>query len=114
MDKREKVMKGLETFKADLKPYAGNHADWQKVDDAISMLKAQEPRVMTKRDFENNPMVDANGSLPAWVEYRKMNGIARPVDGWGVINRPWVDGYNDRRFWTSRPTDEQREAVKWE
>lgn len=80
---------------------------------AQELLKAQEPHVMTKRDFENNPMVDENGSLPAFVEYREMNGIARPVDGWGVINRPWVDGYNDRRFWTSRPTDEQMEATPW-
>lgn len=36
---REKVINGLESFKADLKPYVGNAADWMKVDNAISALQ---------------------------------------------------------------------------
>ena len=43
MTDREKAIKGLEEFRRDLKPYAGNHADWEKVDSALSLLKAQEP-----------------------------------------------------------------------
>ena len=40
-DKQEKVIQGLQKFKTDLKPFAGNKADWQKVDDALELLKAQ-------------------------------------------------------------------------
>lgn len=36
---REKIIKGLQDFKADLKPYAGNKAEWQKVDDALQLLE---------------------------------------------------------------------------
>ena len=81
--------------------------------DALSLLKAQEPRVMTPIDFDDNPMVDENGKLPAWVEYKRYNGVLRPADGWGTINRNWVDGYRDRRFWTSQPSAEQMEATPW-
>ena len=83
-------------------------------DDAIDLLKAQQPMVMTPENFDNNPMVDENGKLPAWIEYKRYNGVMRSADGWGTINRNWVKGYNDRRFWTSRPTDEQRKEAEWE
>lgn len=39
---REKVIKGLERFIADFKPFCGNKSDWQRVDDALALLKAQE------------------------------------------------------------------------
>ena len=42
-DKVETVVKGLEEFIADLKPFCGNKADWKKVTDAIELLKAQKP-----------------------------------------------------------------------
>lgn len=43
MTDREKVVKGLEQFIADFKPFCGNKSDWQRVDDALALLKAQEP-----------------------------------------------------------------------
>jgi hypothetical protein len=39
----EKVINGLEQFIADFKPFCGNKSDWQRVDDALALLKAQEP-----------------------------------------------------------------------
>ena len=39
---REKVIKGLEQFKADFKPFCGNSSDWARVDGAINLLKEQE------------------------------------------------------------------------
>ena len=36
---REKVIKGLEQFIADFKPFCGNKSDWQRVDDALALLK---------------------------------------------------------------------------
>lgn len=43
---RDEIIKGLESFKADLKPFAGCAADWKKVDDALALLKAQEQEVV--------------------------------------------------------------------
>lgn len=42
MDKREKVIKGLEQFKSDFKPFCGNIADWKRVDDALALLKDEK------------------------------------------------------------------------
>ena len=52
MTDREKVVKGLEQFIADFKPFCGNKSDWQRVDDALALLKAQEPMVMTDTELE--------------------------------------------------------------
>ncbi len=42
MNDKENVIKGLEQFKADFKPFCGNGSDWERVDDAIALLKEQE------------------------------------------------------------------------
>ena len=39
---KENVIKGLEQFKSDFKPFCGNSADWKRVDDALALLKEQE------------------------------------------------------------------------
>lgn len=44
---REKVIKGMEQFRADLKPFCGNHADWEKFDAGLSLLKAQDNEIDT-------------------------------------------------------------------
>jgi len=41
---RDKVINGLEQFRSDLKPFCGNHADWERFDAALAMLKEQEAR----------------------------------------------------------------------
>lgn len=41
MPDREKVIKGLEQFKADMKPFFGNHADWERFDAGLDLLKEQ-------------------------------------------------------------------------
>ncbi len=38
---REKIIKGMEEFKTDLRPFAGNHADWDKFDDGFILLNQQ-------------------------------------------------------------------------
>lgn len=43
MHDREKIIKGMEQFRAELKPFCGNHADWERFDAGFSMLKEQEP-----------------------------------------------------------------------
>ena len=87
--------------------------DWwyktlQTLKDALALLVAQEPRLITVKDFESNPNVDQYGCLPCWMEYRE----EPKWDGWAeaTVHTCIECG---RRPWTSRPTDEQREAVPW-
>ena len=71
---------------------------------ALALLKAQEPRLVVKEDFEN---ADKYGYLPVFVESR---------DGemyWDCITDAAL-GDTVSRFWTTKPTDEQRKAVKWD
>lgn len=94
--------------------------DWSDVhqsrDMVIALLKAQEPHIVTIADYVNNPNVDKDGNLAVWRESRRLNGIAYHNDGWVILNRNRVEGWFNSemiRFWTSRPTDEQREAIPW-
>ena len=92
----------------------------EALDMAMELLKAQEPRVMTLEEIVSAECV--------WIEYATSGNI--------VIALPWDieltdDTYNfigmpncfvefrrlygeEWRCWTSRPTDEQRKAVKWD
>ena len=77
------------------------------------LLKAQEPRVMTLEEYEawiDTPFTERN---PVFHEERTKRGT--PVTCW--VNTAVCTlreyGKNDR-CWTSRPTDEQREVVKWD
>lgn len=76
---------------------------------AIEALKAQGPRLLKADDFAE---ADGWGSIPAWYEHNPSLGI-KTIDGWGIIKR---ENLQDKttRYWTSRPTAEQRKAVEWE
>ena len=82
------------------------------------LLKAQEPRVMT--------LDEALGGEECWVEYP--NGgcgyadcyLSYTTDGADIyrtmqhdFNVPLANYGKTWRCWTSRPTEEQREAAKW-
>lgn len=85
--------------------------------DALALLKAQEPRLITNADFENKELVDSTGSMPAWIEYRHGKEWDEyndgNDDGWSVVYQFNFES-EFYRCWTSCPTEEQREAVKWE
>lgn len=128
MTKREKVIKALECrldingskykhclncdYRHDI-----DHCQWACqtdgiLEDALALLKAQEPRVMTIEELRGY-------SGPVWVEWRDERYAYE--NGWEVatFTEEYAaddETYNgkDYRYWTSRPTDEQREAVKWE
>lgn len=86
------------------------------VDDVITLLKAQEPRVMTLDEFqvsENNPkwLETKDGKHNRWTlgnaGYEKfydncMVGYL-PIEEYGKL---W-------RCWTSEPSDEQRKNTPW-
>ena len=80
----------------------------ERLYDAIALLKAQEPRLVTESDFDG---ADEYGYIPVWTEEK---------DGdmyWECIPKVAItdpDGIEVFRYWTSRPTDEQRKKVKWD
>ena len=99
---------------------------WNSVHDAVELLKAQEPRVMTSEE------VRCANEEPMWFESK---GTFRGRKGFWVLSKGVSPSYVIRlipaigkddtelslaaygkvwRCWTSRPTDEQMEAVKWD
>ena len=52
MNDVEKVIKGMEQFRSDFKPFCGNKADWERFDAGLDLLKEQEAVVRCK-DCEN-------------------------------------------------------------
>ena len=94
------------------------------LDDALELLKAQEARVMTLEEV--NRFVYG---MPYIIEINKPREEQRLI--YGLYSHQGVNGcfyfaftdarshffdvdYGKRwRCWTSRPTDEQRETVKW-
>lgn len=83
------------------------------------LLKEQEPRVMT---LEEAQALDENSVV--WFENKRIHSIypriVRTACSTGVEfsdGAVWTyksDGYNtDWRYWTEKPTDEQREAEAW-
>ena len=94
--------------------------------DALELLKAQEPHVMT--------ITEAFDAEVAWIEMYSdpddgVEPIIQPVIIRHYENGYWecliemdespeltlfIDDFNSEfRFWTARPTDEQRKEVKW-
>lgn len=102
-------------------PYYPYYCDTERLcEDILALLREQEPRVMTAEEIQEDELV--------WIEVPQSDEI------WPALLREsdWFDhptwvmrGYalaahylpnrygKDWRCWTARPTDEQREAVKW-
>ena len=90
--------------------------------DVIALLKAQEPRVMTLEEVnaldwdycyleqERLPGKEYRGMLGKYI----MTCVTWPSITAAKISQG-MDNYGKTwRCWTARPTDAQREAVKWE
>lgn len=104
--------------------------------DVFALLKEQEPKVMSREEVVGCVVLGRDKTL--WFEFRDS---IKEINAKDIVyndficdedcprfndpNFEWVDEskrdgviiaeYNDTfRCWTSRPTDEQREAVKWE
>lgn len=106
------------------KCYLGGIVD--ALDFAIEALKALEPRVMTLEEVKQHNNQDGC----VWFEQPTYNAVAAfirkedleiEVISPYILGNPinhgyWTNGNYGKRWrcWTSRPTDEQREAVKWE
>ena len=128
MSDMKKVIKGLEESVAFFRDrLTGDMFDkWLRASvDAIALLKAQELRVMTWEEAQANvqdgPFIifEVRDSTGSEVDFGVLAGDFYEMSEGSVLTVAdfWMmkDEYGKRfRLWTSRPTDEQREAVKWD
>ena len=88
--------------------------------DALELLKAQEPRVMTATEAYTADYVyiEFDGVItPAIRTTNERDGHRESYFATQQLGGDWMrwDDYGITwRCWTSRPTDKQREAVKWD
>ena len=138
-EKREKVIKGLEEVQHYIKvENLPAHTLKAKlvIDDALAMLKAQEPRVMTLEEVKANKICwiedkDAEMIYPAIYQCRgngmfcvfSINPVYDVEHGNEDVARQfdegerWLEEDDLNRWWrpwASRPTDAQREAIPWQ
>lgn len=82
--------------------------------DAVSLLKAQEPRVMTLEEIKDY-------DKPVWIDEKGWGGWKLPfykfdLGIYAIFGHECylVENYGKEWLpWTSRPTEEQRKKVKW-
>lgn len=126
-EKRESVIK---EFKDNYRPYSPGYAhvlvrNWA-IRDAIDLLKAQEPKVLSFAEA----MLDTDRDV-VWVEFRDDPIVEAVIPGFAVNEYAdaYCAGFDSEdgtirlsanqcgkiwRPWSLRPTDAQREAAKWE
>lgn len=129
MTDREKVIKGLDEVSEYFRERRENVSfaseeenqlwEFQNIaQEARSSLKAQEPSVMTKEEI-----IGCDGYI--WFEFRGMRAMKVVLIDHGMAREPfrgdhptkelsWRTCQETWRAWTAMPTDEQREAVKWD
>ena len=123
LDKREKDIKGLYHISNDTRlkgfmTYWGSYHD--VATDAIALLKAQVPHVMTATEAYTADYVyiEFDGVItPAIRTTNERDGHRESYFATQQLGGDWMrwDDYGITwRCWTSRPTDEQREATSWE
>ena len=140
-EKREKVIKGLECCmvgdghspKCELCPYTTVGDDTcQTMDalfaEAIALLKAQEPRVMTLEDLWSlkfNDTVILEQKIPSLLIPAIVRDNIKHDDALevlqvvtastnGTVNADYEYYGKTWRCWTSRPSDGQRKEIPWE
>lgn len=111
---REEIIKGLgkigDFFRARADMAVGDGKmlllNWMKcAEEAAEAMKSQEARVLTAAEMEQ-------WDNDVWIENFNENRIYvidKSIAGFAIACMR-----GRYRCWTSRPTDEQREAVKWE
>lgn len=140
-EKREEVIRGLEVcnqyrfFGRDCEncPYCDEEFGvcniQDMLDDALTLLKEQKPRVLEYSEIEKHPLVwledeDKEDVIPAlFLQYNGWNAefIRQAPDKYvdTIIRSAKVVSYEKTygitwRAWTAQPAEEQRKAVKWE
>ena len=81
MADKEKVVKGLEQFKADFKPFCGNNSDWSRVDDALALLKEQSDVVLCKDcKFYTDPQICPVFGMDRYYDWFCADGERREAE----------------------------------
>ena len=111
---REEIIKGLEEVQHYIKvENLPAHTLKAKlvIDDALALLKTQEPRLVTYNDFHSG-REDGGEAIPCWKEARSKTRRS----GWAVIvyGKMLADRETGvARYWTARPTEEQMREEPW-
>ena len=140
MDNREKVIKGLECCAECGKcksecPYDGKNdsiygCTTQLAKDALELLKAQEPHVLSLEEIDDIvTKTNKEHEMIFWAEVKSRTRYSFGVfqldlstnDDYEalLLGCAWPAWYRRSsygfrwRCWSSRPTDEQREATPW-
>ena len=108
-------------------PYRENHVECKRrvISDALSLLKAQQPKVMTLEELKNKKeepiYFESHGTymgkdcfwiLPALFTPTGLMRYLHPLGSHYSELGLYSYGKN-WRCWTSKPTEEQRRAVEW-
>lgn len=129
-EKREKVILGLRCHKAGYYeeclskcPYRDDGCETTLCNDAIALLKEQEPRVMTFEELN----INTDEPVVCWVEFpgKPEINVTAPSKAMAHISLPFLGtdirgfvverNYGQKwRCWTSRPTPELMANTPWE
>lgn len=135
MSDSEKVIKGLRQhcdgsmfdrcgecsyYEIDDKPFECRDA---LLKDAFALLRVQEPRVLTYE--ETDAIAHQTEETAIYLERKSDKSLYAAIAGdtqgrvpnisWLGEKRNYLSEYGKTwRCWSSRPTDEQREAVQWQ
>ena len=135
MPDREKVEEWARDFKAYVDELNIARDDYrgimEYIDDALALLREQDPRLMTLEEviehYSLPPVFVDDLSAqedylediaPLYFDFPVADSFAVHWRGYHSVSRyldEWKASYGMKwRCWTARPTDEQREAVKWD
>lgn len=127
-EKREKVIRGLKACAEDVGtlhcrecPYSGMPCITPLLRDALSLLKEQEPRVMTLEELQaiETPW---NRNTPPYLFVEKRSPTEGRWMSWGFMHdcvilsgTMGVQNYGSKwRAWNLQPTPEQMRDTPWE
>ena len=101
----------IEAKKIQGKLYAESYDEILSFDDLVQLAerlsRPKAARLVTAEDFETAD----DGALPCWKESKKSTRRC----GWDVIVfGKWLADKGTARYWTAKPTEEQRRETEWE
>ena len=110
-DKREMLLHEFEKFVREYNPGCTDY-NQDMLEAVLDHLKAQEPRVMTLEEYKAWMDIPFCERDPILLEMKSRRGTET---WWTNTAECSIENYGKtERCWTSRPTDEQREAEPWE
>lgn len=126
---REKVIDYLKWAIAEAELTGHTSITLEPLKDALTLLKDQEPRVLEYSEIEKHPLVwlednDKEDVIPAlFLQYNGWSAefsVQAPDKYVDAIVRSAEVIADERKYgvtwraWMAKPTNEQREAVKWD